>query len=141
MGGLRLKNTSALTLEGGSLSVIDGDAYAGEALIERLKPGEERFISYSLDLGTLIKSSFKEDREPVFYVKVVKGVFEAHYYRVQKKLYTLTNQTEKPRALFIEYPVRKGWALTADTPRPYEQTASYYRFKIELGRARHWKKY
>ena len=54
MGGLRLKNTSSLTLEGGSLTVIDGDAYAGEALIERLKPGEERFISFALDLGTLV---------------------------------------------------------------------------------------
>src|SRR5262245_23767512 len=29
MHGVRLKNTSALTLEGGSLTVIDGDAYAG----------------------------------------------------------------------------------------------------------------
>jgi len=37
MHGIRLKNTSELTLEGGSLTVIDGDAYAGEALIERLK--------------------------------------------------------------------------------------------------------
>jgi len=133
MGGLRLKNTSALTLEGGSLTVIDGDSYAGEALIERLKPGEERFISYSLDLGTLVKSDLKEDREPVFYVKVVKGVFEAHYYRVQKKVYTLTNQTDKPRTVFVECPVRKGWALTSETARPYETTASFYRFKVELG--------
>src|SRR5207237_10323275 len=30
MSGLLLKNTSALTLEGGPITVIDGDAYAGE---------------------------------------------------------------------------------------------------------------
>ena len=36
--GLLLKNTSQLTLEDGSLTVLDGDAYAGEALLERLKP-------------------------------------------------------------------------------------------------------
>ena len=39
MGGILLKNTSPLTLEGGALTVIEGDAYAGEALMERLKPG------------------------------------------------------------------------------------------------------
>ena len=38
MGGMLLKNTSKLTLEDGSLTVIDGDAYAGEALLQRLKP-------------------------------------------------------------------------------------------------------
>jgi hypothetical protein len=133
MGGLRLKNTSSLTLEGGSLSVIDGDSYAGEALIERLKPGEERFISYALDLGTLVRSATKEDREPVFYVKVINGVFQAHYYRIEKKDYTLINQTDKPRTVFVEHPVRAGWALTADTAKPYEKTASVYRFKVELG--------
>jgi len=31
MSGLLLKNTSALTLEDGSLTVVDGDSYAGEA--------------------------------------------------------------------------------------------------------------
>ncbi|HEU4596136.1 MAG TPA: hypothetical protein VFS10_13420, partial [Pyrinomonadaceae bacterium] len=41
MSGLFLKNTSPLTLEDGSLTVIEGDAYAGEALLERLKPGED----------------------------------------------------------------------------------------------------
>jgi len=48
MSGMLLKNTSPLTLEDGSLTVIDGDAYAGEALLERLKPGEERLISFAL---------------------------------------------------------------------------------------------
>jgi hypothetical protein len=42
MGGMLLKNTTALTLEDGSMTIIDGDAYAGEALMERLKPAEQR---------------------------------------------------------------------------------------------------
>ena len=51
MSGMLLKNTSSLTLESGALTVIDGDAYAGEALMERLKPAEKRLISFALDLG------------------------------------------------------------------------------------------
>ena len=54
MGGMMLTNTSPLTFEGGSLTVLDRDAYAGEALMERLKPKEKRLISFALDLGTLI---------------------------------------------------------------------------------------
>ena len=65
-GGLLLKNTSTLTLEDGALTVIDGDAYAGEALMERLKPAEERLISFALDLGTLVNVRIKEDRAPTY---------------------------------------------------------------------------
>jgi hypothetical protein len=133
MGGLRLKNTSVLTLEGGPITVIDGDAYAGEALMERLKPGEERFISYAVDLGTLVDTTSKQERERVFLVRAVKGSFQAHYYKTEKKNYILTNQTDQARVVFIEHPFRKDWKLSDDTAKPSEKTASVYRFRIELG--------
>lgn len=132
MGGLRLKNTSSLTLEGGSLTVIDGDAYAGEALIERLKPGEERFISFALDLGTLVTTRLKENREPAFLIKAVKGVLQVHYYQTDRKVYTITNQTDRPRVVFVEHPIRERWKLSDDTLKPYETSASVYRFRVEL---------
>ena len=132
MGGLRLKNTSPLTLEGGALTVLDGDAYAGEALMERLKPGEERFISFALDLGTLVTTRDKSDRQPAFLVRVVNGVLQAHYYRSERKVYTLTNQTDRPRTVFVEHPYRDKWKLSDDTAKPYETTASFYRFRVEL---------
>ena len=66
MGGMLLKNTSALTLEGGSLTVLDGNAYAGEALMERLKPAEQRLISFALDLGTLVTTKRDSVRAPVY---------------------------------------------------------------------------
>ncbi|HMJ07661.1 MAG TPA: hypothetical protein VK468_01570, partial [Pyrinomonadaceae bacterium] len=71
MSGLLLKNITAMTFEGGSMTVLDRDAYAGEALMERLKPKEQRLISFALDLGTLVRIEQKEDREPAKLVKVV----------------------------------------------------------------------
>ncbi|HKQ73841.1 MAG TPA: hypothetical protein VJ810_08955 [Blastocatellia bacterium] len=132
MHGIRLKNTSALTLEGGSLTVIDGDAYAGEALIERLKSKEQRFISFGLDLGTLVTTKFKGERKPVFLVRAQKGVFEAHYHQTQKKTYTIINQTDKKRIVYVEHPSREGWKLSDDTQKPASQTINFYRFRVEL---------
>ena len=133
MGGMLLKNTSPLTLDGGALTVIDGDAYAGEALMERLKPAEQRLISFALDLGTLINVRVKEDRAPTFLVRAINGVFQAHYYQTTQKTYVLTNQTDKPRVVLIEHPVRQDWSLADDTPKPDSKTARYYRFRIPLG--------
>lgn len=132
MGGMLLKNTTALTLEDGSMTIIDGDAYAGEALLERLKPAEQRLISFALDLGTLVTARTKEDRAPTFLVRVINGTFQAHYHQTSKKVYTLTNQTDKPRAVFIEHPVRQDWSLTEDTPKPDGKSARYYRFRVPL---------
>lgn len=133
MSGMRLKNTSPLTLEGGALTVIEGDAYAGEALIERLKPGEERFISFAVDLATLVDVKKDGGREPVFLVRVVDGTFQAHYYEAENKTYAITNQTAKPRVAYVEHPLRDGWRLTDETQKPVEKTASAYRFRVELG--------
>jgi hypothetical protein len=132
MSGMLLKNTSALTLEGGAMTVVDGDAYAGEALMERLKPGEERFISFAVDLATLVNARKEEGREPVFLVRVLSGVFQAHYYQSEKKSYTITNQTDRPRVVYVEHPRREGWRLGEESPRPVEMTANAYRFRVEL---------
>jgi hypothetical protein len=133
MSGLLLKNTSSLTLEGGALTVIDGNAYAGESLMERLKPGEERFISFAVDLATLVTMRNVNVREPVFLVRVVDGAFQAHYYQAEKKTYVITNQTDKPRIVYVEHPLRDGWQLAAETPRPVEKTQNAYRFRVEIG--------
>ena len=133
MGGMLLKNTSPLTLEDGAMTVIDGDAYAGEALMERLKPAEQRLISFALDLGTLVNARAKEDREPTFLVRVVNGVFQAHYYQTSEKTYTLVNQTDKPRVVYVEHPVHPDWELTSNTPKPDGKSARYYRFRVPLG--------
>ena len=132
MGGMLLKNTSSLTLEDGSMTIIDGDAYAGEALMERIKPGEQRLISFALDLGTLVTARLKEDKTPTFQVRVINGVFQAHYHQTTKKVYTLTNQTDKPRVVVIEHPVRAYWKLTDDTQKPDGTTARFYRFRVSL---------
>lgn len=132
MGGMLLKNTSPLTLEDGALTVIDGDAYAGEALMERLKPAEERLISFALDLGTLVNVRVKEDRAPTFLVRAINGVFQAHYYQTNQKTYVFTNQTDKPRVVYVEHPLRDGWTLSTDTQKPDARTDSYYRFRIAV---------
>jgi hypothetical protein len=133
LGGMLLENTSALTLEDGSMTILDGDAYAGEALMERLKPGEKRLISFALDLGTLVTVRMKGERAPTFLIKVVNGVFQAHYYQTDERLYKVTNQTDRPRVVFIEHPIRQGWELTDKTRQPDGKTARFYRFRIPLG--------
>ncbi len=132
MSGMLLKNLTPLTFESGSLTVIDRDAYAGEALMERLKPKEQRLISFALDLGTLVTIDNDEDREPARLVKVVNGVFEVHYFQTDKKIYKIANQTDRKKVVYIEHPIRQNWTLSETSAKPDYTTARYYRFRVEL---------
>jgi hypothetical protein len=133
MSGLMLKNTSPLTLEGGALTVIDGDAYAGESLIERLKPKEERLVSFALDLGTLVTVREAEENSPVFAVHIMNGALYANYHHRRKKIYALRNQTERARTVYVEHPFRDNWELDDKvSPKPDGKTRSFYRFRVEL---------
>src|SRR6185369_1227508 len=51
---LWITNNSGLTLDGGSFMVIEGEAFAGEGLMNPMKPAERRLISYALDLGMIV---------------------------------------------------------------------------------------
>ena len=53
-----LTNSTGKTLDGGPITVYDGGAYGGEALMETLKAGDKRLISYAVDLGTRITEAF-----------------------------------------------------------------------------------
>jgi hypothetical protein len=132
MSGMLLKNKTNLTLESGSLTVLDRDAYAGEALMERLKPKEQRLISFALDLGTLVTVKNEDDDAPARFVKAVNGYLQMTYFSLEKKIYTLQNQTERQRTVFIEHPVRPDFQLSDETPKPEITTQRYYRFRVEL---------
>jgi hypothetical protein len=134
MSGMLLKNTSQLTLENGSLTVVDGDSYAGEALMERLKPEEERLISFALDLGTLVNVHNVQGHEPTFLIRAANGTIETHNYETRKKVYTLINQTGRPRTVYVEHPIDgdNEWELDKASAKPETKTANYYRFRVAL---------
>src|SRR5438132_5086431 len=50
---LWVNNASSMTLDGGSFSVLDSNTFAGEGLMEAIKPGERRLLSYATDVGLL----------------------------------------------------------------------------------------
>lgn len=131
MDAVRLKNETGLTLEGGALTVYENDTYIGEALMDTLKPNEERYVSFAVDLGTRLDTRQDELRQSVYSVKIVHGSMITYYRQRQTRNYIARNLEDKPKTLVIEHPRRTGWHL-ADTPAPRDQSDDYYRFAAAL---------
>jgi len=128
---LWLTNTSNLTLDGGSFNVLEDETFAGEGLVEALKPGEKRLLSYAIDLGVLVDTKRESQRQRVTRVRIARGVMLQTSEEREQKTYTVRNEDTSPRTLVIEHPVRPEWKLT-DAPAPAETSTGYYRFRLTV---------
>jgi hypothetical protein len=134
--GLWLKNTSSLTLDGGSFSVLENEVFAGEGLMDPVKPGERRLLSFATDLGLLVEAQKNSEPQHVTRVKISKGVMTHTSEVKERTFYTVRNQDETARTLVIEHPAQPYWTLTKGTKEPDERAPETYRFKLTvLGKA------
>ncbi|MGH9790692.1 MAG: hypothetical protein ACRD5W_05730, partial [Candidatus Acidiferrales bacterium] len=129
---LWLTNSSNLTLDGGSFSVLEDETFAGEGLTDALKPGEKRLLSYAVDLGVLVDTKRESQRERVTSVRILRGVMLQTSEERATRTYTIRNEDTTARQLVIEHPAQPEWKLAADVPKPDETSADFYRFRTAI---------
>ena len=130
LSAVRLRNTTGLTLEGGSLTVYQADSYVGEALTETVKPDEQRYITYAIDLGLHVNTDHGSKTEPVFRVVINRGTMWFHRSIIETKTYNLDNKDDREKIVVIEHPFHKDWELLG-SDKPIEVTDDYKRFEVK----------
>ena len=126
----RLENSSGLTLDGGAVTVIDSNAFAGEGLFETIQPGETRLVEYAIDQGTEVSAQNSSEQQRVDRVVIRQGTMRLYSGRVEKTVYRIRNNNDVKRVLIIEHPIRENWKLTSAAPE--ETSANFYRFRVEV---------
>ena len=127
-----LTNTSGLTLDGGAFNIIDENTFAGEGLLDPLKPGEKRLLSYAVDLGLRVESAKNSDRERVSKVTINKGLLYWTNEVREHRTYTIRNENTDARTVVVEHAVRPGVKLAKDTPKPDETSQNFHRFRVSV---------
>lgn len=128
LNGARVKNTTDKHLLQGPITVLDANTYAGDAKIDNLPPGQERLLSYGIDLQMLVDSTKNTHTSAILTGKIVKGVLHVSRKHVSTQDYVADNKSDKDKTLIIEHPIKQGWKLV-DTDQPVETTQTLYRFK------------
>jgi chaperonin cofactor prefoldin len=132
MTAAELTNTTGKTLDGGPITVYDSNAYAGEALVETLKAGDKRLISYGVDLGTRITTKIDSGRANVREIHMTRGVMQVKNSVQETKTYTINNVDDTRKTIVIEHPLRQGYALLSNV-KPKEVTSTAQRFEVVVG--------
>ena len=96
-----------------------------------MQPNEERLLSYALDQGTEVKTTFKTYPAPEMTFNIGGNNLTAIYTLRQTKTYTVKNRSTHDRTLIIEHPIRSDWKLV-DPKKPSDRSRDVYRFQIEV---------
>jgi hypothetical protein len=128
---LWVTNNGDLTLDRGSFNILEGDAFAGEGLMDPIKPGEKRLLSYAADLGLVVDAKEKDENQRVTKIVISHGAMIQTREDRQERTYTIRNRDTSPRTVVIEHPARAGWKLAAGTT-PDETSASFHRFRLTV---------
>jgi len=126
-----LTNATPFTLDGGSLSVIDANAFAGEGLIDPLRPGEKRIVSYGTDLALTVNARLDESSGRYTRVTARDGVIIAQQEERNQWVYRVRNEDTSARTLIVEHSIRPGWTL-APAPAAAETTATAARYRVPV---------
>jgi hypothetical protein len=126
---LWLTNSTGLTLDGGSMTVIDAEAFAGEGLVEPIKPGEKRFVSYAADLGLLVSTTSDTTPRRIFRARARDGVLITETEERINWTYKVRSEAATPSTVIVEHAVRPGWKL-AEGQTSVENTPQAHRFRV-----------
>jgi hypothetical protein len=130
MNAVELTNSTGKTLDGGPITVFEAASYAGEALMNTVKTGDKRLISYAVDLGTRVTTKFDSSGNLVREIHVNRGTLTTRLAEQETKTFTIRNVDQKAKTLIIEHPERQGYKLL--TLKPSATTADSYRFEVKL---------
>lgn len=126
-----LTNSSALTLDGGTFTVLDANTFAGEGLVDPLKAGEKRLISYGSDLGVLVSATRAASPGRVSTLVARNGVLTTTSEERATWNYRVRNEDTSARTVVIEQPVRPGWTVGSE-PAVTESTPAAARYKLPV---------
>ena len=130
MRGVEIINTSDLQLLPGPISVFDGAAYAGDAQIGQIPPGDKRLLAYAVDLEVNVMTTNLNESN-LMSLKIADGLLVQTYKQRQGLLYTMDNKDiKRPRTVLVEHGKMEGWTLV--DIKPEQETGNLYRFGVDV---------
>ena len=134
---LWITNTSNLTLDRGSFTIVEDGAFGGEGLLEPIHPAERRLLSYAVDQAVRVTTDPAAQRDTTHAIALTaaKGVLMLHTIDLAEVTYLIHNAAPDARAVVIEHPIRYGFELDNTTgsgadPKPDETTPTLYRYRV-----------
>ncbi len=131
LNGFRLKNNTKLQLSGGPITLFEDGIYAGDAQIGTLRPGEDRFLSYAVDLDLVAAREAPRQHQETLSLSAKSGVLVVTRKQQQVNTYTFRNKSDQAKKVLVQQAIVPEFSL-AEPAKPSEKTADAYRFRVPV---------
>jgi hypothetical protein len=128
---LWITNSSGLTLDRGSFTIVEDGNFGGEGLLDPIHPGEKRLLSYAADQAVQVSTESNLNSQHIDQITASKGVLKLHHADVREITYLIHNAAADARTVVLEQPIFPGYKLDSD-PAATETTPTVYRFREEV---------
>ncbi len=130
LNGVLLTNDTKLKMLAGPVTVFDGGAYAGDAQVDHLSPGDKRLLGYAVDLSVLADPS-ESSSSTITSGRLYRGVLYVNRKNIFEQKYQFRSKAEVNKVIIVEHPVR-GERKLIEPAKPEEKTPTVYRFRMPL---------
>ena len=132
MNAYYFKNSTALTLEAGPVTVFDGSTCVGEGLMRKvLKKDMKDMIPFAVEAGVSVDRKVNQRSDPVTRGTIANGVLTLTYTQNYESLYSAKSQIGKDTVLYLDHPKTPNFKL-AEPAKSEEEVDGHYRFRLEL---------
>jgi len=98
---VRFVNTTGQTLPAGTLAVFGAGGFSGESQLDRLKPGERRFLQVGNDLDAEVSAKKSDRKEEPKRLTFEKDRLEEHFLATTTLSWELENRGGAARTLYV----------------------------------------
>jgi hypothetical protein len=132
MNALRVKNTTKLHLKGGPITLFDDGQYAGDARMEDIPPGDNRLVTYAVDLSIDAERINMGPKQTETSLSLKRGVLTVTRKEREETTYNLKSKAAKERSVLVEHPFDASYKLI-EPAKADERTPAVYRFSVNVG--------
>lgn len=121
---VRFVNSTGQTLPTGTLSVFGAGGFSGETSLDRLKPGERRFLQIGNDLDTEVVSKKSERKEEPKRLTFTRDRLEEHFLATTTSTWELENRGVGARTLYVNLAADKNATVTGTDRVDFDEATS-----------------
>jgi hypothetical protein len=124
---VRFVNSTQQTLPPGTIAFFGDGSFAGESALPRLKPGEERYVTYGQDLDVELTSvpptnSTDEPKRLVWDGRA--GILTEHFLRTSDFAFEIKNRSLHPRSVVLAMGIDANATLTGPDRVEFDAASS-----------------
>ncbi len=114
LSAARLVNTTTQTLPPGTVSFFADGGFVGEAMFDRLKPKERRFVPYGFELDVELRRSRRAIGQTVTALRWRENAIVESYVEETELTLTFDNRSGRSRKVYVALDVPRRADLTGD---------------------------